>query len=151
MGKKLIPFAFLLLLCGCGVFRPIAHQTTENSSSTQINANTGQITTIGYNHADWKHVFDSLMVMQTIEFIVYDTLGHKVSEGKITTEAHQGTTIVTHDTTTVVVVDSVKSEINVQQEDYTKKKTSRGMGFLDKVIILAVIVLIIYIIKLFKK
>lgn len=151
MGKKLILFAFLLLLSGCGVFRPIAHQTTENSHKTQINANTGQITHIGYNHADWQHVFDSLMVTQTIEFVVYDTLGHKVSEGKITTEAKQGTTTIKHDTTEVVVADTIKSETQIRQEDYTKKKTDRGMGFLDKIIILAVIVLLIYIIKLFRR
>lgn len=151
MGKKLILFAFLLLLSGCGVFRPIAHQTTENSHKTQINANTGQITHIGYNHADWQHVFDSLMVTQTIEFVVYDTLGHKVSEGKITTEAKQGTTTIKHDTTEVVVADTIKSETQIRQEDYTKKKTDRWIGFLDKIIILAVIVLLIYIIKLFRR
>ena len=151
MGKKLALFAIFLLLCGCNVFRPITHQTTENGSSTQINANTGHISHIGFDHSDWKHRFDSLIVTQTIEFVVYDTLGHKVTEGKIKTDAKHGTTIVQHDTTKVIVTDTISNKTTIQQEDYTKKKTNHGIGFLDKIIILAVIVLVLYVIRLFRR
>lgn len=150
MGKKLIPLLFLLVLSGCGAFRPIARQTTENRNTTQINANTGQITHIGYSHSDWKRVFDSLMVTQMIDFVVYDTLGRRVSEGRITTESKHTTTTVIHDTIEMVVTDTIKSDTQIRQEDYTKKKTNRGMAFLDKVIILAVIVLIIYVLRIFR-
>lgn len=85
-----------------------------------------------------------------IDFVVYDTLGRRVSEGRITTESKHTTTTVIHDTIEMVVTDTIKSDTQIRQEDYTKKKTNRGMAFLDKVIILAVIVLIIYVLRIFR-